>query len=128
MRKHIKKCAVLIVLMFTVLTLSCTHTLNNKLKIKGGEPVIYQCENGDMITARYYSISDDSLYFVKVTMPDSNEYTLPLAVSGSGARYTDNHKFVWWVKGDTAIMETRNEEGDWVLKYRDCKQITLAED
>ncbi|MDX9800285.1 MAG: MliC family protein [Spirochaetia bacterium] len=122
-----KKIAVLIVLIFTLLIVGCVHMVNDTLKVKGGEPVLYQCENGDLITARYYSISDDSLYFVKVSMPDSNEYTLPLSVSASGTRYTDNHDFVWWVKGDTALVETRSEAGTWEIKYRDCKQISRTE-
>lgn len=124
---HMKKVAVLIVLLLTALTVSCSSLNNEKLRVKGGEAVMYRCENGDKITARYYSISDDSLDFVKVTMPDSKEYTLPLAVSASGARYTDNNKLVWWAKGDTALVETRDDEGNWKIKYRDCKQISPTE-
>lgn len=61
------------------------------LAVTGGTPVVYQCANGDCIVARYYSLSDGSLDFVKVTMPESREYTLPHVVSASGARYTDDH-------------------------------------
>ena len=51
------------------------------LTVKGGEPVVYTCGTEETITARYYSLSDDSLHFVKVTLPDGKVYTLPAVLS-----------------------------------------------
>jgi len=42
--------------------------------------------------ARYGYLSDGSLQFVKVLMPNGKEYTLPSLVSASGARFTDEHE------------------------------------
>ena len=107
-------------------TLACVSecaSAEQGLTVRGGERVAYQCENGDRIVARYYSLSDGSLDFVKVSMPDGKEYTLPNAVSASGARYTDDREFVWWTKGDSAFLQTRDQTGEWQITYQNCQQI-----
>jgi membrane-bound inhibitor of C-type lysozyme len=70
--------------------------------------------------ARYYTLSDNSLHFVKLLMPDGREYTLPNAVSASGARYTDDRELVWWTKGDSAFVQTRDRNGEWQIMYNNC--------
>jgi len=100
---------------------------NSRLQVSGGDPVVYQCENGDRIVARYYSLSDESLRFVKVTMPGGKVHTLPRAVSASGARYTDDFKVVWWTKGDSALVQIRDQDGKWQTAYRNCKEISGIE-
>lgn len=92
----------------------------DELTVLGGDPVNYQCENGDQIVASYYTLSDSSLNFVKVLMPDEEEYTLPQVLSGSGARYTDEMELTWWIKGDSATVEMRDENGDWQTIYENC--------
>jgi len=92
------------------------------LAVTGGDVVTYQAENGDRITAKYYSLSDKSLDFVKVTLPGGKEYTLPCVLSASGARYTDDRELVWWTKGDTAQAEKRDESGEWKTLYSECKE------
>ena len=89
----------------------------DELTVLGGEPVDYRCGNGDRIVARYYTLSDSSLNFVKVLMPDDDEYTLPQVLSGSGARYTDEMELIWWIKGDFASVEMRDDNGDWETIY-----------
>jgi len=91
------------------------------LGVRGGEPVIYLTESGEEIHARYYTLSDDSLHFVKLKLPDGKEYTLPNVMSASGARYTDDFELVWWTKGDGAFAEMRAEDGEWIMKYADCR-------
>ena len=93
------------------------------LTVKGGEPVVYSCGTEETITARYYSLSDDSLSFVKVTMPDGKVYTLPAVLSASGVRYTDDFELVWWTKGDTAFAEKRQENGEWKTLYEECRIV-----
>ncbi len=91
------------------------------LSVIGGEPVVYSCDNGDRLVARYYSLSDESLHFVKVVFPDGKEYTLPQVMSASGARYTDDFELSWWIKGDEAYVEKRDDQGEWKPLYSDCR-------
>jgi len=126
-RINLKRILVLILFLALVLTLSCKSFQNNKIKLVGGDPIMYRCKNGEIITARYYSISDDSLSFVKLTMPDGTEYTLPNVVSASGARFSDGITLIWWTKGDSAFIEERDEVGKWQIIYNDCKQISISE-
>jgi len=88
----------------------------------GGNPVIYESDNGARIIAKYFTLSDHSLDFAKVTLPGGREYTLPQVMSASGVRYTDDRELVWWTKGNTAFAEVRDENGQWKRKY-DCKEI-----
>lgn len=114
----------LLFIIFSLICVSgCCSLKKDSLTVRGGEKVIYQCEKGARIGAKYYSLSDDSLNFVKIVLPEGKEQTLPQALSASGARYTDDRELVWWIKGDAAIVETRDHEGNWQLKYRDCKVV-----
>lgn len=93
------------------------------LNIQGGKPTSYRCGPDALITARYYHLSDNSLSFVKLTFPNGQEYTLPQALSASGARYTDGREIEWWIKGDAAFVEKRNLAGEWKPLYpTQCKQ------
>ena len=74
------------------------------VELNAPKVVQYRADDGFMVTARYFSLSDESLHFVKLSMPDRKEYTLPLTLSASGARYAD-HTLVWWAKGDEAFVE-----------------------
>jgi membrane-bound inhibitor of C-type lysozyme len=101
----------------------CAGVHRNPLTLQGGEPVLYACENGNRIEARYYTLSDRSLGFVKLRMPDGREYTLPNLVSASGARFTDERELVWWIKGDSAFVETRDENGEFRITIRGCHVV-----
>jgi len=48
--------------------------------------------------------------------------TLPRALSASGVRYTDDREWVWWTKGNSAFAETRTPNGEWQIRYPDCRQ------
>ncbi|MCE5255722.1 MAG: MliC family protein [Spirochaetaceae bacterium] len=102
---------------------ACSNQDKGKLTVTGGDPVDYQAENGDRLVAKYYSLSDKSLDFVKVTLPDGMEYTLPRVLSASGVRYTDDMELVWWTKGDTAHAERRDANGEWQTLYAECREI-----
>ncbi len=88
----------------------------------GGDPVTYLCEQGQRVQVRYFALSDQSLNFVKLALPDGKDYTLPQSVSASGARYSDDHEAVWWNKGDEGFVEMRDKDGEWQSVYNDCKQ------
>lgn len=94
------------------------HTLT----VTGGAPIAYQCANDQKVQVSYYALSDDSLNFIKLALPDGKDYTLPQVVSASGARYTDEHEAVWWNKGSEGFVEMRGEGGEWQSAYTDCKQ------
>jgi len=109
--------------LLTVLFCGCAGKRNPAtLIVCGGNPVIYESDNGARIIAKYFTLSDHSLDFAKVTLPGGREYTLPQVMSASGVRYTDDRELVWWTKGNTAFAEVRDENGQWKRKY-DCKEI-----
>lgn len=92
------------------------------LGVTGGDPVSYLCEQNQKVQVRYFSLSDESLNFIKLSLPNGKDYTLPQAVSASGARYTDDHEVVWWNKGKEGFVEMRDKDGEWQSLYNDCKQ------
>lgn len=88
-----------------------------------GPPVYYISDSGDHFVARYGSLSDDSLHFVKVKMPDGQEYTLPQVVSASGVRYTDERELVWWTHQGTVRVDARDAEGNWETRYSELREV-----
>ena len=88
-----------------------------------GPPVYYESKNGGQFVARYGSLSDGTLHFVKVKMPDGKEYTLHQAISGSGARYTDDREIVWWEHQSTVRVDVRGADGKWVTKYSELREV-----
>jgi membrane-bound inhibitor of C-type lysozyme len=93
------------------------------LTVDIGQPVYYESANGDRFVARYGSLSDGTLHFVKLKMPDGREYTLPQAVSGSGARYTNDREIVWWEHQGKIRVDIMADDGKWVTKYSDLKVV-----
>ena len=111
----------------TILVFGCAGGKSQKsekaLAVNLESPVIYENGTGDQFIARYGSLSDNSLHFVKITMPDGQKYTLPQSVSGSGARYTDDMEIVWWEHHGTVRIDVRGPDGKWVTKYSGLKEI-----
>ena len=93
------------------------------LTVDIGPPVYYQSGNGDHFMAKYGSLSDGSLHFVKVKTPDGQEYTLPQVASASGIRYTDDKELVWWTHQDKVRVDVRNAEGEWETIYSELKEF-----
>ncbi len=83
--------------------ISCTKNDNPEI-VKTAEAV-YQNSEGKKMEAVFYSLSDNSLNFVRVTY-DEKQYTLPQLVSASGARYSDEFSMEFWIKGDSASVTT----------------------
>lgn len=121
-----KKLIILSVVVTLICISGCNSGKRGELTARYRNSVTYQCENGDRIEARYYSLSDNSLNFVKLKMSDGKEHTLPQALSASGARYTNEFELVWWLKRDSARAEIRGLNGDWQLKYTNCKVVPAA--
>ena len=119
-----KNTALLVISVFAASLLSCASSLNmTVLTADIGPPVYYRSVNGDNFVARYGSLSDGSLHFVKVKMPDGKEYTLPQVVSASGVRYTDERELVWWEHQDTVRVDVRGEKGNWNTRYPELKKV-----
>ena len=93
------------------------------LTVHMGQPVHYTSTDGEHFVARYGSLSDGSLHFVKVQMPGGQEYTLPQVVSASGVRYTDEKDLVWWTHQRTVLVEIRGAHGNWETKYSDLREV-----
>ena len=72
-----REAGILCVVLFAVYVLSGPAAGSQPLTVAGGEPVIYACANGDRLVARYYSLSDDSLRFVKILFPTAGNTPFP---------------------------------------------------
>ena len=116
--------ATFLICILTLCLGGCVASFDKKvLTVEIRPPVYYSCDNGDQFVARYGSLSDDSLHFVKVKMPDGQEYTLPQVVSASGVRYTDERELVWWTHQNTVRVDVRDTDGKWKTKYPDLKEM-----
>jgi Predicted periplasmic protein len=93
-----------------------------ELTVRLGPPVHYTGPKGERFVARYGSLSDDSLHFVKLEMPNGLGYTLPQALSGSGVRYTDDQELVWWTHQGTVRVDVRGADGSWETKYDELRE------
>jgi membrane-bound inhibitor of C-type lysozyme len=91
-----------------------------KLSLKQVAKRNYECDGGQMVAAIYYSLSDNSLSFVRLKMGDQTK-TLPQVESGSGARYTDLQQVEWWIKGEAATlsMDVNNANAP----KKECKSV-----
>jgi len=114
---------VMIIVAFFSLSFSASAGNNAPLTVKMGPLIQYESEDGKRFSARYGALSDGSLHFVKVTMPDGKEYTLPQVISGSGVRYTDEREVVWWTHQGTVRVDMRDSEGKWTTKYSELNEI-----
>ena len=116
--------ATIAVSILTVTLCSCVPSMRpTALTVDIGPPVPYISEQGDRFVAKYGALSDGSLHFVKVKMPDGQEYTLPQVVSASGVRYTDERVLVWWTHQRTIRVDVRDAEGNWDTKYPELREV-----
>jgi len=89
----------------TILLCVISCTINDNPEIVKTAEAVYQNSEGKILEAVFYSLSDNSLNFVRVTY-DEKQYTLPQLVSASGARYSDEFSMEFWIKGDSASVTT----------------------
>ena len=88
--------------------------------LQRGESVRYRCGGGEQIDATYYGLKDRSLSFVRLTLPDGRQLTLPQLSSASGARYSADQDTTWWTKGDGGFLQERDSRGDWRVTLDAC--------
>ena len=113
-------------LVMSILTVSlcgCNTNAGQELTVDIGPPVYYRSDQGDLFVARYGSLSDGSLEFVKVETPDGQDYTLPAVISGSGVRYTDERQLVWWLHQGTVRVDIRDADGNWKEGYSELREV-----
>lgn len=82
----------------------------------------FKCKDGTQGTLSYYSLTDQSLRFLKLRF-GGKTHTLPQVVSGSGSRYSDSITVEWFEKGGTAMLnkDVGNEKSPSVA----CKLTAL---
>jgi len=102
---------ILLVIAFT----GCSTLAKEKLNLELTQEVEYICSDESKINVRFYTLTDNSLYFVKVKMVDGKEYTLPQVIAASGARYSDEYSLQFWIKGKSMTLYTMNEEREWEI-------------
>lgn len=72
----------------------------------------YISEDGETFRAKFYSLSDNSLYFAKVQDSSGKTLTLSRTISASGERYVDLlERTEFWTKADEAFFITKNDDG-----------------
>ena len=91
--------------------------------LQRGESVNYLCERGERLEATYYALSDQSLAFVRLRLPDGRQLTLPQIASASGARFSADSDVTWWIKGNSGSLQQRNAQGAWSVTLKDCDSV-----
>ena len=91
------------------------------LSVVQGNTIRYHCGGGQVIEAQYGSLSDQSLSFVHLRLPDGRRLTLPQVASGSGARYSADQAFTWWSKGNGGFLQDRGDNGEWRISLDACE-------
>lgn len=107
-----------------MLSLSGCQRLNSasvseSLTLITGNSEIYQCEGDSEVVVQYYSLSDNSLSFIKLNLPGEAEITLPRTLSASGEQYS-NGAITWWVKSETGAVQVRGQDSGWHDLYKKC--------
>ena len=86
-----------------------------------GQTIRYRCIGGEIVQAQYYRLSDDTLSFVRLRLPDGQQLTLPRVASGSGARYSADQQHTWWSKGQGGFLQERDGQGHWRIALNACE-------
>lgn len=95
-----------------------------ELQVSAGEVIVYQCESNDQITVRYYSLSDSSLSFVKLHLPNESEITLPNVLSASGVSYSSG-SVKWSENNGRASIYIQDKDRQWQPLYMKCKKRSV---
>ena len=110
--RGIVMCLILVSVFFVSFYINKKSAKSENLAIKKISEAQYQSSDNKIVSADFYALSDDSLFFVKIVMPDKHELTLVRAVSASGVRYIDMIGTEFFVKQDTAIISKTDYEAE----------------
>lgn len=82
----------------------------------------FSCAQGKTIGATFYKTKVD------LVLSDGRKFSLPQAISASGARYANaNESFVFWNKGNTAFI-SEGETEPQPQTYTDCISVSNSPD
>ena len=95
---------------------------SGKLGVTGGDPVTYLCEQNQKVQVRYFSLSDESLNFVKLSPP--RWQGLHPAPGGFRLRRPLYRRSRGGLveQGQGGFVEMRDDAGEWQSRYNDCKE------
>ncbi len=89
-----------------------------KLTVVISKPMTFLSQDKKTFSVRYGELSDNSLSFIKITLPDGIEKTLARVVSASGVRYLDERQLEWWEHQGSVCLSKRDEETQqWLRCY-----------
>jgi membrane-bound inhibitor of C-type lysozyme len=111
-RKIVIAIAVVVLIMTFV---GCSTNAKAKLSVELDQEVEYQCSDGSKVNARFYTLTDNSLSFVKIKITKEKEYTLPQVIAASGVRYSDEYSIQIWTKGNEMTLYKMNEDREWEI-------------
>ncbi|QTQ13404.1 MliC family protein [Treponema parvum] len=111
-----KKTVYAFVLSLSVLFLfvSCKSTKESSdlsVIVTGSEE--YVSASGKKLSVKFYSLSDQSLDFIKVQDAEGNKFTCAHVISASGARYSNEISHEFWFKGDSLSVFVSDGNGSW---------------
>ena len=79
----------------------------------------FLCDGAHQITITHFQLSDQSLAFAKIQLPELPEFTLPQVNSASGITYA-NGSVQWTEKGKEASVWVLEKKDEWQPLFRDC--------
>lgn len=109
-----RKSLILLAVFFILLLSACRK--NDRIQAVIITEAVYESSEGKTIAAVFYSLTDNSLNFVKINY-NNKTYTLPQLVSASGSRYSDEFTMEFWTKGSTAYVTTDFGENEKCETY-----------
>jgi|MDSY01.2.fsa_nt_gb membrane-bound inhibitor of C-type lysozyme len=112
-------------LLFSPLIVSCSFLPKQapNLTVSVSEPIIYLSQSEQIFSIKYGELSDNSLSFIKITLPEGIEKTLPRGFSASGARYLDERELDWWEHQGNVCLSKRDEKTQqWLRCFWTLKQ------
>lgn len=115
---------VIVIILTFVVGCHSTSLLNNKkLTVVSFNKANYLCDKNDLIQIEFYGLSDNSMEFVKVTLPTGERLTLPRTVSASGALYDASSGVQLFLKGKMTRLDVQETADKWSKLYANCSQV-----
>ena len=109
-----QKQIIFLLLIISVSVVKADIFLNIKDKIN------YRCDNAKNILVEYFSLSDNSYYFARISM-DNKLHTLLKILSASGINY-NNGILDWHIKGNEGILSKRIGDYKYSPIYK-CSEV-----
>lgn len=79
--------------------------------------VHYRCDGDKRLTARYFNSADNQIAILRL---DGKPLLFVTVLSASGARYAHG-KYVWWTKGDDAMLQDFTQGEHAPPLYANCR-------